>query len=98
MVSRTDPLLAAGHVSCSVCHTVTYPVEARWLDETWLIARFSVACEHVRTTVRMVAAATLPIDRRCQAVTSRGTRCKLPVVKGGWCGVHVPESVLHRGQ
>lgn len=90
MVNGVDAGLAAGHLSCDGCGAVTYPVEARWLDETWVIARFPTACDHTVESVRLVAPTTLPVDGRCQGMTRAGTRCKLPVTTRGWCGIHLP--------
>lgn len=83
-----DAIFAVGHVTCPRCLAVSYPNEAQWVDDVWLIACYPSPCEHIVENVRLVSMAMLAVDLRCQATTREGTRCKNSVVTAGWCRVH----------
>lgn len=97
-MSHPEPLLAAGHVTCSTCAAVAYPSEGLWLDNQWLIASFPAPCEHVTHTLRLIMPVALPLDRRCQATTRTGMRCKLTATTRGWCSIHLPGAVERHPQ
>ena len=89
LMRRPDPSISAGHVICPACAAVAYPSDACWLNDALVIATFPSVCTHVPEAMRVVSPVMLPLDRRCQAMTVAGNRCKLPVVLSGWCAVHL---------
>lgn len=89
MIGRRDPFAAAGVIWCDRHRAETWPTDAAWLDDDFVLAEFPSGCCS-RGIVRIVVPKLLtPIADRCEGITAADTRCRNRPLRGGrFCHWH----------
>ena len=86
----TDPIIAAGYMTCR-CGAVGFPLDAVWLGDDLILARYASSCDHLPESVRIICPSDLQPEGRCIGINASGTRCRRRSGTGQWCVQHSPQ-------